>query len=150
MSKPIVTKSGTEIELRSAPIEPSWILEGNPEAHNRMIFKSHDGTASTMIWDCTAGVFNWYYDCDETVHIIEGEVTLVTDTGTCCVKAGDAVFFPGGTSATWHVDVYVRKIAFLRHTLPFPAGMMLRVWKRILASFRPLAASTGVRGAVPT
>lgn len=147
MSNPEVIKSATNIDLRPAPIEPSWILEGNPEARNRMIFKSHDGTASTMIWDCTPGLFTWYYDRDETVHIIAGEVTLTTKTGTCTVKAGDAVFFPGGSSATWYVSTYVRKLAFLRHTLPLPAGLMLRLWKRALtASLRPqVAPPTPVR-----
>jgi uncharacterized protein len=142
MSKLEVVTSATDIELQPAPIEPGWILGGNPEARNKMIFKSRDGTASTMIWDCTRGVFNWYYNCDETVHIIEGEVTLTTETGTYSVKAGEAVFFPGGSVATWYVDEYVRKIAFLRHTLPLPAGLMLRLWKRTLTTLmRPMTAS---------
>ena len=87
-----------------------------------------------MIWDCTPGVFNWFYDCDETVHVLEGQVTLITETGTCTVKAGEAIFFPGGSWATWHVTTYVRKIAFLRHTLPLPAGLILRLWKRIISA----------------
>jgi uncharacterized cupin superfamily protein len=149
MGKPIVTSSPTDIDLRPAPIEPTWILEGNPEARSRIVFKSHDGTASTMIWDCTPGVFNWYYDCDETIHIIEGEVNLTTDRGTFTVKAGEAVFFPGGSFATWHVTTYVRKLAFLRHTLPLPAGLMLRLWKRLHTGLaRPQVAPPATAGAL--
>ena len=123
--------SATKIPLDPAPINADWILEGSPQARNRVVFKSDDGTAWTMIWDCTAGRFNWFYDCDETVHILEGSVSLTTAAGTVLVEAGNTIFFPAGSWATWHVSSYVRKVAFLRHTLPRPAGSMLRAWKRI-------------------
>jgi len=123
--------SATEIPLEPAPINADWILEGSPQARNRVVFKSDDGTAWTMVWDCTAGRFNWFYSCDETVHILEGNVSLTTAAGTVTVEAGNAIFFPAGSWATWHVSSYVRKVAFLRHTLPRPAGSMLRAWKRI-------------------
>jgi hypothetical protein len=84
-----------------------------------------------MVWECTAGQFNWFYDCDETVHIIEGDVIITTETGTVTASAGSSFFFPAGSRATWQVNSYVRKVAFLRHTLPGPAGAMLRGWKRI-------------------
>ena len=124
--------SATEIPLDPAPINADWILEGSPQARNRVVFKSDDGTAWTMVWDCTAGRFNWYYSCDETIHILEGSVSLTTAAGTVRVEAGSAIFFPAGSWATWHVKNYVRKVAFLRHTLPRPAGSILRVWKRMI------------------
>ena len=70
------------------------------------------------MWDCTAGRFNWYYDGDETIYVIEGSVT-VTDRGgvTRSLNAGDTAFFPAGSSAEWTVNKYVRKIAFLRQPL---------------------------------
>ncbi len=123
--------SAADIGLDPAPINAAWILEGNPQARNKVIFKSDDGTAWTMVWDCTAGRFNWFYSCDETVHIVEGDVVLTTAAGTLTLSAGSAFFFPAGSWATWQVDDYVRKVAFLRHTLPRPAGAMLRGWKRI-------------------
>lgn len=124
--------SATEIPLDPAPINADWILEGSPQARNRVVFKSDDGTAWTMVWDCTAGRFNWYYICDETIHILEGRVSLTTAAGTVTVEAGSVIFFPAGSWATWDVKSYVRKVAFLRHTLPRPAGSMLRVWKRMI------------------
>ena len=57
-----------QVDLNPSPIHPSWILEGNPVARNRLISSSADGTASALIWDCTAGRFNWFYDVDETVQ----------------------------------------------------------------------------------
>jgi uncharacterized protein len=34
------------------------------------------------------------------------------------VRAGDSVFFPAGTRATWTIDSYIRKVAFCRKPLP--------------------------------
>ena len=123
--------SAADIPLDPAPINIDWILEGNPQARNKVIFKSADGTAWTMVWECTAGRFNWFYSCDETVHIVEGDVTITTATGTVIASPGNSFFFPAGSWATWQVGSYVRKVAFLRLTLPRPAGVMLRGWKKI-------------------
>lgn len=126
--------SAADIPLDPAPINIDWIVEGNPQARNKVIFKSDDGTAWTMVWECTAGRFNWFYSCDETVHIVEGEVMITTAAGTLSASPGSAFFFPAGSWATWQVDAYVRKVAFLRHTLPRPAGAVLRAWKKIFES----------------
>jgi uncharacterized cupin superfamily protein len=126
-----LTISAIDISLDPAPINADWILEGNPQARNKVVFKSEDGTAWTMVWECTAGRFNWFYACDETVHVVEGDVILTTAAGTIRLSAGSSFFFPAGHWATWQVDSYVRKVAFLRHTLPRPAGAVLRGWKRI-------------------
>ena len=141
--------SATDIALDPAPINASWILEGNPQARNRVLFKSFDGTAWTMVWECTAGRFNWFYTCDETVHVLEGSVTLTTPTGSVTIEAGNTVFFPAGSWATWQIDNYIRKVAFLRQTLPGPAGMMLRVWKRMVDRYvvKPVSVPVG-RGLV--
>jgi uncharacterized cupin superfamily protein len=141
MSAPNFIVSATDVALDPAPINADWILEGSPQARNRVVFKSDDGTAWTMIWDCTAGRFNWFYSCDETVHVLMGSVAVTTGAGTITVEAGSSIFFPAGSWATWQVDNYVRKVAFLRHTLPRPAGSMLRAWKLIAVRFivRPVA-----------
>ncbi len=124
--------SRPDVKLEPAPIHPDWILEGAPHARYRMLFRSQDGTSSTVIWDCTAGMFNWYYNCDETIQVMEGGVVFTTKAGTQEVGPGDVVFFPAGTHAVWQVDHYVRKVAFLRHPLPWPAGFALRVWRRLV------------------
>ena len=50
-----------EVNLNPSPIYPAWILEGNPVARNVLLSSSADGDASSYIWDCTAGRFNWFY-----------------------------------------------------------------------------------------
>jgi hypothetical protein len=42
-------------DLKPSPIEPSWIIEGNPEARSRPLSTSADGAATTLIWSCTEG-----------------------------------------------------------------------------------------------
>ena len=68
------------VVLEPAPINPAWIREGQPVARATQIASSADGTSSTAVWDCTAGSFDWQFGCDETVHILEGEV-IVTEPG---------------------------------------------------------------------
>jgi uncharacterized protein len=104
--------------IASSPINPAWILEGNPVARIDQLSVSADGTAATYIWDCTAGRFNWFYSFDETFHILEGTVSLKEANSTRIVSAGDTVFFPIGSSAEWTVEKYVRKLAFCR--IPYP------------------------------
>jgi uncharacterized protein len=105
--------------LVANPIVPSWILDGKPVARLELLSSSADGTASTYFWDCTAGRFNWFYGFDETLHILEGEVTLKFPTGASHrVVAGDTIFFPAGSTAEWTVNHYVRKLAFCRTPVP--------------------------------
>jgi uncharacterized protein len=120
MSIESVVKLGVgQIALNPSPIYPEWVIEGNPIARNRVLSSSADGTASTLIWDCTAGRFNWIYDVDETIYVIEGGV-VVKDLGGVArrLSAGDTIFFPAGARAEWHVEDYIRKIAFCRAPLP--------------------------------
>jgi uncharacterized protein len=127
--------SGSDVNLESAAINPDWILEGNPVARNKFMSSSADGTASTWLWDCTAGKFNWFYDIDETVYLIEGSVSIKEHgCGIRDLKAGDTVFFPAGSSAEWTVQRYVRKVAFLRTPLP----RSLQIARRIYRSFKGL------------
>jgi uncharacterized cupin superfamily protein len=126
-----------EGEFRPSPIRPAWILDGNPVARIYSLFSSADGTAITVIWDCSPGRFNWFYSVDETVYVLEGSVTLKDRSGNSRrVVAGDTVFFPAGSRAEWTVDSYIKKIAFLRSPLPPPLATARRVVKRLLAVVR--------------
>jgi uncharacterized cupin superfamily protein len=100
--------------FRPCPIEPSWIVDGNPVARSLCLTRSHDGQFSSGLWDCTAGKFHFTYFCDEIVHILEGEV-IVEEAGKIHVlRAGDVALFPQGLTALWTVPKYVRKFAIFR------------------------------------
>jgi uncharacterized protein len=119
MIEATITPASAPANFTASPIRPAWILAGAPVARVAMLSSSADGTASTYYWDCTAGRFNWFYSFDETLHILEGSVSLKAPSGiTRVVGAGDTVFFPAGSQAEWTVDHYVRKLAFCRTPLP--------------------------------
>jgi uncharacterized cupin superfamily protein len=125
-----------DVQMNECPIHPEWIIEGSPVCRNLVLSSSADGTASTLLWDCTAGRFNWFYDVDETLYIIEGSVVVKSSVGVSRrITAGDTVFFPAGSRAEWTVETYVRKIAFCRTPLSAPVVFAKRVHrflKRIL------------------
>jgi len=142
MAASLILPSTTDIELRSAPIEPSWIIEGNPIARNALLSRSEDGTASTIVWECSEGKFNWYYDIDETIHILEGSIVLESDTmKPTRFGPGDVVFFKKGAHAKWHVQGHVRKLAFCRATQPKLIGIALRVMNKLQRVFFPQVQS---------
>jgi uncharacterized protein len=122
-----------QVTMGPASINPNWILEGNPVTRNKFLSSSADGTASTWLWDCTAGKFNWFYDIDETVFLLEGSVIIKDGSGGEArhLSAGDTVFFPAGSKAEWTVERYVRKVAFLRTPLPRPVLIARRVYRSL-------------------
>lgn len=141
--KHLIEVGTSVVTLAPAPINPSWILEGSPTARNFCLSTSADGTASSWIWDCSAGKFNWYYSIDETVYVLEGSVILKDHAaGTRVVKAGDTIFFPAGSSAEWTVPQYIRKVAFLRSPLPRPVRLARSVYRAMKRLARGGGADT--------
>lgn len=117
--------------LQPSPINSDWIISGDPTVKAAVISTSADGQSFTAIWECTAGKFHWHYAFDETLHFLEGSVTLDDGNGPRTVGAGDVVYFPKGSSAVWHVERYVRKLAVCRKVLPAPIGTTMG-WLRAL------------------
>ena len=132
MSRALIEATNLDVTLSPRPIEPSWITEGNPVAQWHVLSRSADGLASTMVWECSEGRFNWYYDFDETVLILDGSIVLESDgmPPTRYTK-GDVIFFKDGAHAKWHVEGRVRKLAFCRKTSPVWFGFALRVFLKL-------------------
>jgi len=125
---PVVTGHGEHLSMTAAPINPDWIIRGAPFARVGEHSTSTDEASSTAVWDCTAGEFRWFFGWDETVIIQEGEVHVTDDQGKAhLLKVGDIAYFRGGTWATWRVDTYVRKVAFLRKPFPGPLATLYRL-----------------------
>lgn len=136
-----------DVELQSAPIRREWILEGSPTARNKFIFVTGDRQLRTVVWDCTAGRFNWFYDEDETVYIMEGSVHVRKHGGdVITLRPGDMAFFHQGSSAEWTVEKYVRKLAYLR-AVPSPdvhfAWRVSRALRRRFGRKPPAPAMAG-------
>jgi len=133
MPKAIVIAAAGTADLEPAPVSPEWVLNGTPETRSKELARSHDGTSYVMVWDCTAGRFNWHYNKDETLVVISGEAFITNEKGEeRRLGPGDIVFFPAGTSCTWRVTKYIRKVAFLRHTMPRPLGFGVLAWNKLL------------------
>ena len=137
-----------KLPMGVCPIDPAWILEGSPVARNKLIAESDDKMASTLMWDCTAGRFNWYYGCDESICVVEGSVIIRDHLGiTRNLIPGDSAFFPTGSSAEWTVNTYVRKIAIMRQPMPGPVLKARRFYhqlKRLLGARVSTDAAPGI------
>ena len=132
MSQALIETASLVVNLMPRPIEPSWIIEGNPVAQSSVLSKSADGLASTMVWECSEGKFNWHYDFDETVLILEGAIVLENDTmRPTRYGPGDVIFFKDGAHARWHVEGRVKKLAFCRKTQSVLLSFALRVLSKI-------------------
>ena len=133
----VIGLGASRADLMPSPIRPSWVLEGNPVARNQLLSVSADGNARSYIWDCTAGRFNWFYEADETVYVIEGGVVLTDGTGPARrLCAGDTIFFPAGAHAEWHVENYIRKFALIRTPLPKPLVLARQGYRYVKRLFR--------------
>ena len=138
MPRALIETSNLAVNLTPKPIEPSWVIEGNPVAQWCVLSKSADGLASTMVWECSEGKFNWHYDFDETILILEGSIVLENDAmRPTRYNAGDVIFFKHGAHARWHVEGRVRKLAFCRTTQPMLLGFALRVFNKLKRTLRP-------------
>ena len=115
-----------DVELVDHPINPEWILAGQPHARISEWGESPDRTVSHWTWDCTAGRFRWYYDVDESIVVVAGSMAIQVDAEPPVTLAvGDAAYFPAGHWVTWSVEEYVRKHAVVR--VPVPRGMRYAV-----------------------
>lgn len=143
-----VSFANTSVDLAPSPINPAWIIEGRPTARNRILSRSADGTACTIVWDCGSGKFNWHYDFDETVHFLEGSVTIEDGHGPARrLGPGDVIFFPAGSHAVWTVESYIRKIAYCRKILPAPVGSLIKAARAVKHMIRPPSTAGSLMGA---
>ena len=132
VSRTLIEVGNTATNLKPSPIEPSWIIEGNPVAESCLLSKSADGQAWTVVWRCSEGQFYWNYDYDETILILEGSIVLENETMPPTRHGpGDVIFFKNGARAKWLVESRVRKLAFCRTTQPLLVSFFVRAILKI-------------------
>jgi len=133
---PIVISMPAEAKMNPVTIPKDWIVEGAPQAQSALLSRSTDGMAVTVVWETTKGTFRWYFNIDETVTVLDGEV-FVTDTQNVerRLGPGDVAYFPGGVWSTWRVPGRLRKIAFIRHGVSGPIGFLARAWDWVAGWF---------------
>ncbi len=132
MEYPFIVVSKTDVALSPSPIEPSWIHEGNPMASNAILSTSADGTASTIVWQCTEGKFEWHYDVDETIYFLEGSVVIEADgMPPTRLGPGDVIFFKKGAVARWHIVSPDSQACVLPRTVPGFVGLGIKVFGKL-------------------
>ena len=101
-----------------APLHPHQILSGTPQAFIADAYHSPDGSFHVSFWSCTTGTFTWaYHDVNEAITILEGEAFVTTSDGVeHHLVPGVTMAFGKGEIATWHVPVYIRKLAVVHLT----------------------------------
>lgn len=133
--------------LIPAPIPQAWILEGSPVARQKHLAGSSDQLAAALMRDCTAGRFNWFYDTDAVIHVLEGSAIIEDVAGVRRrLQAGDTFLFPAGSRYHWTVPDYIRKVAFLYPPLSREMRIIKGILARLSAPFRRKPAGAPVWG----
>ena len=119
------------VVMSPAPIRPDWVLEGRPVTKAAEVARTDDATTQVFVWETTAGRFNWFYESDEVVQVLDGEVFISDGVNAeRRLGPGDVAFFPNGARTTWRVPDHLRKLATLKRPLPGPVASAMR-WLRV-------------------
>lgn len=103
------------------------IIEGTPNYRGRALAYSHDGKAHSGVFECDGpSKFNWRYEDDETIYVIEGKVHIEHAGGAFTLEPGDSAFFPAGVTATWTVPERIKK-TFFTHQVGHVARLMRKL-----------------------
>ena len=143
-SSPMMSVCRADVALAPAPIDPGWIVSGDPKARSAILSMSVDRGAWTVLWECTSGRFIWRYDFEETAHFLEGSV-VISGPGLPALRygAGDTIRFARGAVATWEVEGVIRKVAFCHHALPRLPALALRIARSLQRRVRVLSDRLG-------
>lgn len=116
----IKVKHGQEQKFQGIPIQPEWILQGNPGGKGQLMMQSHDRKQTAGIWECDAGKFEYHYHWHETLRILEGEATMEDDDGVAhLLRPGDYAHFPMGVKSIWTVPERLKLLFFIVTPEPF-------------------------------
>jgi len=68
------------------------------------------GVEKWGIWESDVKKFDWEYDEEETIYVLEGKVRVLLEDGEEVVFGkGDLVTFPKGIRCTWDVKEKIKK-----------------------------------------
>jgi hypothetical protein len=138
---------GSQTAYKPAPIRPEWIRGGDPVAENQVVAVSGDRSVMSIFWRCSAGSFEWIYDDEETIYILDGGMRLTYPNGEVRdVSKGDVVYVPAGTRAHWEIASHVEKVAVFRRPTPKLFELPIRVVHKLQSLLS--RSSGGVRAPV--
>jgi len=130
-SSAVTVGHATRTDWRPAPINPSWIIAGDPVAHYIPIGVGEDGYSSLSLWRCTEGSFRWTFGWEESVYITTGVVEIVAADGHADVlEAGSVALFQAGSTSIWTVRQPVQKMAVCRRAVNPQLAKIIRFMRR--------------------
>jgi uncharacterized protein len=97
------------LDLELDPLDPDSIVMGSPEAWNRVVWESADGTVIRGVWQMSPGVAT-DTEADEMFVVVSGRATIAVEGGdTFDVGPGDMGVLERGARTTWTVHETLRK-----------------------------------------
>ena len=113
------------MELKLAPIDPSWIVSGSPIFYAGAFDRSPDTMSG--IWECIGpGKFIWHYSVDETIYVLEGSAHIEYLDKQLTLRPGDSTRFVAGTTAVWLVTA-----GLVRERNPELARALIWAWDQL-------------------
>jgi uncharacterized cupin superfamily protein len=106
--------------LPSITLPDHEILEGEPDARCLFTAETTDGLASAGFWSCDVGRYEFFFDYDEFIYLIEGEV-VITELPHGVprrLSEGDTAHFPSGVTTLWEVTRKMTKYFVARSPRP--------------------------------
>jgi uncharacterized protein len=104
---PSVSTARLPATLPSISLPQHEILDGTPDARAMFTAHSADANASAGFWSCDVGRYEFVFDYDEFVYLIEGEVVVseaAPSTRTFTLLPGDTAHFPQGVTTIWQIN----------------------------------------------
>lgn len=111
MTKPSIIAFNPAARALPWPDFPESDIESGSRAQQGLMwFEDTARGVSAGLWEAEANVSHWMdYPVNEFMHILEGEVTIVTEHGNTTVKAGESFILPKGLRCRWTQPGKVRK-----------------------------------------
>ncbi|MEB0139148.1 MULTISPECIES: cupin domain-containing protein [unclassified Undibacterium] len=126
---PAASQAAAPLSLLPFAVNPNWVLAGTPNFRAAEFFQSSDGKTRSGIFECDAAKFEWHYQFDEAIYILDGSVEIDYLGHHFHLKAGDSALFRAGTTAIWEVPTHLKK-SWTIHDAGAPARSLARLMQR--------------------
>ncbi|WP_460505969.1 cupin domain-containing protein [Hydrogenophaga soli] len=105
---------------------PATVQAGRPAFRAAHYTDSPGRHSGSGIWACDGpSTFEWHFEADEVVYLLEGEVQVTYRGQQFTIHPGETAVFHQGNSAVWHVPERVKKSYTLHHP-----PLLVRLWRR--------------------
>ncbi|EHN12051.1 putative dioxygenase [Patulibacter medicamentivorans] len=110
MSLPAFAVDVATAVLGPAPLDPSQVIEGDPQVSELTLDSSPDGRVIRGIWQITPGVSS-DVEADELFVVLSGQATVEIEGGaTLELRPGTLGVLRAGDRTIWRVHETLRKV----------------------------------------